>query len=207
MIYFPTLGNGRTWYETSTLHAERASHWWFVYDPIDLAQVAQGQKQQWEIQPRNTWQNNYPGLSRPLPGWADEPKNMITGATYDPTTRRLFVAVRFGWSTGGAGENGHTIYVYRVNSIPTTAATVDLSGRVTNVGGRGIAQVRVSLADSNGETRLALTNGFGYYRFTGVTAGAPHTLTLRHKRYSFNPNQQILTLLENVDNLDFSSVN
>lgn len=203
LIYFPTLGDGRTWYETSTLHAERASHWWFVYDPNDLAQVAQGQKQQWEIQPRSTWQNDYPGLSRPLPGWADEPKNMITGATYDPTTGRLFVAVRFGWSTGGAGENGHTIYVYQVND----AATVSLSGRVTRIGGRGIEAARLSLTDSDGNTRVAVTNRLGYYRFTGVAANATYTLGVRHKRYLFNPNQRTVTASENIADLDFSSVN
>ena len=30
-IFAPMIGNGRAWYETSTPHAERASHWWFVY--------------------------------------------------------------------------------------------------------------------------------------------------------------------------------
>lgn len=115
LVYFPTLGNGRTWYETSTLHAERATHWWYVYDPLDLAAVAQGRAEQWFIQPRTTWPVRYGGLQYPLDGWADEPFHMITGATFDPTTRRLFVAVRFGWTTGPS-EWGHTIHVYRVSA-------------------------------------------------------------------------------------------
>lgn len=40
LVCCPDLGNGRTWYETSTLHAKRASHAWCVYDPADLAAVA-----------------------------------------------------------------------------------------------------------------------------------------------------------------------
>ena len=202
LMYFPTLGNGRTFYQNSTLNAERASHWWMVYDPNDLAQVARGEKQQWEIQPRNSWKVVYPGLSDPLPGWADEPKNMITGVTFDQTTGRLYIAVRFGWATGGAGENGHTIYVYQVNL--TSAAAVSLSGRVTRIGGRGVAAARLSLTNANGERRVALTNGFGYYRFQNVPTGAAYALAARHKLYSFNPNQRTLTPSADVGNLDFS---
>lgn len=206
LIYFPTLGNGRTWYQNSTLNAERASHWWFVYDPADLARVAQGQKQQWEIQPRNTWKVSYPGMPNPLPGWADEPRNMITGVTYDQATKQLFVAVRFGYSTGGAGENGHTVYVYRVNELPPTAAPVTVGGRVTTATGRGVASARLSLTDSNGAARMVSTNGFGFYRFANVAAGAAYTLTAQHKRYSFSPSQRTFTASENVADLNFSAI-
>lgn len=204
LVYFPTLGNGRTWYQNSTLNATRASHWWFVYDPADLARVAQGQKQQWEIQPRNTWRVNYPGMLNPLPGWSDEPRNMITGVTFDPATGHLYIAVRFGWATGGAGENGHTIYVYKVNQLAPTAATVSLSGRVVRASGRGIAAARLSLTDSTGEMRVALTNSFGYYRFDSV-AGAAVSLAAWHKHYSFSPNQRNLTPLGDTADLNFYS--
>ena len=204
LLYFPTLGNGRTWYETSTLHAERASHWWFVYDPLDLAEVAQGNKEQWQIQPRNTWAVQYPGLNYPLPGWANEPQNMITGATFDRTTGLLFVAVRFAWTTGSASENGHTIYAYRVN-VPTAAA-VNLSGRVKRTNGRGIAKARLMLTDSVGAKRFAHTNPFGFYRFSDVEAGIAHTLKVSHKSYKFSPNERIITASGDLDDLDFTSI-
>jgi hypothetical protein len=120
LIFFPTISNGRVWYETSTLHGESVNHWWYLYDPNDLAQVAQGQKQQWEIQPAAEWQIQYPGLTYPLPGWSDLPKNLITGVTYDSTTRRLYVGVAFGDSEHGL-YGVPKVYVYEVQSSSNPA--------------------------------------------------------------------------------------
>ena len=115
------MSKGRAWYETSTLHAQNATHWWFVYDPADLAQVAQGQKQQNAIQPKSSWAVQYAGLSYPLPGWADGPGNQITGSTYDPVGNRVYIAVRF------AGGNRHIVYVYEVLDSSSTDNTVPAS--------------------------------------------------------------------------------
>jgi len=122
LIFFPTLGNGRVWYEGSTVHAERGSHWWFVYDPVDLAKVAQSQKQQWEIQPAATWQVQYPGLTYPLGGWSDVVGNLISGVTYDNITRRLYVAVRLGdpeYGLYGVAK----VHVYEVQDNATSDTT------------------------------------------------------------------------------------
>jgi hypothetical protein len=94
VLFFPTMSHGRTWYATSTLHAERGSHWWYEYDPVDLGHVAEGTKQQWQIQPKNSWSVEYPDVSYPLPEWADEPKQHVVGSTYDSTTQTLYIAVR-----------------------------------------------------------------------------------------------------------------
>lgn len=76
LLFFPTLAGGRTWYETSTLHAERASHQWWVYDPADLGRVASGTAQRWQIQAAKRWPVRYPGQPSPLSGWSDEPRQM-----------------------------------------------------------------------------------------------------------------------------------
>lgn len=110
VLFLPTLGVGRTWYETSTLHAENAAHWWFVYDPADLARVASGRARQWAIQPARSWRVRVPGLPDPLPGWADGPGTPVTGSVFDPVTSRLYVAVRFGAGTG----SGHLVLAYAV---------------------------------------------------------------------------------------------
>jgi hypothetical protein len=127
LVYFPTMSKGRAWYETSTLHAQNATHWWFVYDPADLAQVAQGQKQQNAFQPKYSWAVQYAGLTYPLPGWSDWPGNQITGSTYDPVGKCLYIAVRF-----AAGDR-HEIYVYEVldsSSADTTAPAAPTGVRV-----------------------------------------------------------------------------
>jgi len=114
LLYFPTLGNGRTWHETSTLHAERSTHAWFVYDPADLARVAQGQLERWQIQATKRWKVNYPGQIDPLPGWADEPRQMVVGSVWDAASSRVYVALRQTFDPDSSGERGIVVYAYEV---------------------------------------------------------------------------------------------
>lgn len=112
VVFFPTLGRGRTWYEESTLHAERASHAFYVYDPMDLGKVAAGKEKQWKIQPAATWDVFFDNISYPMAGWRDEPYRMITGATFDQPRRTLYIAVRFAYGTGTAAQ--HMVYAFKV---------------------------------------------------------------------------------------------
>jgi hypothetical protein len=108
LLYAATLGNGRNWYEASDRNAERGSHVLYVYDPADLALVAQGVKTQDQIQWRNSWPITFPGLTYPLAGWRGDPSNIVTGVTFDTSTGRLYLMVR--WSAG----NYANVYVYQV---------------------------------------------------------------------------------------------
>lgn len=112
VVFFPTLGRGRTWYEESTLHAERAAHAFYVYDPMDLGKVATGKAKQWKIQPAATWDVFFDNINYPMPGWRDEPHRMITGATFDQPRRTLYIAVRFAYGTGAAAQ--HLVYAFKV---------------------------------------------------------------------------------------------
>lgn len=73
----------------------------WAYDATDLLAVKNGTRQPWDVRPYATW--TLPGLTEThaaiLPG----------GATYDPSTRRLYVAPRW-----GGGER--RIYVYAVDA-------------------------------------------------------------------------------------------
>jgi hypothetical protein len=52
-------------------------------------------------------------FSYPLPSWQDEPTFMIVGVVWDPTTSRVYVAVRF---ATGFNVNGRTVvYAYQVS--------------------------------------------------------------------------------------------
>lgn len=115
VLFLPTMGVGRTWYEQSTLHAEHAAHWWFVYDPADLALVAAGRRRQWQIQPARSWRVRVPGLPDPLPGWSDGPRNLVTGAVFDRPESLLYVAVRFG--TGPERDAQHLVLAYRISRV------------------------------------------------------------------------------------------
>ena len=87
-----------------------------------------------------------------------------------------------------------------------TAAAVEVGGRVATAEGAGIANARVSMTDSAGETREALTNSFGFYRFSEVPAGETYVFTVKHKRYSFDAPTQVHYIDDARDNLDFTAL-
>jgi hypothetical protein len=81
---------------------------WYVYDPADLAQVAQGGLSLDSVPPASMTQVEYPGV--------DSLHDMgfysyTNGATYDPTTHRLYVL---------AGSATTTVYVYELDDTPAT---------------------------------------------------------------------------------------
>lgn len=116
----PILGVGKCWYNTTDPHAmtiagSGAAHWWYFYDPADLAAVASGAKKSWEIQPTEEHAVSYPGVSG-QGTWYDLPDHMITGIVFDPVASRLYVAVGFGSypSLQGAQYGSTLVEVYQV---------------------------------------------------------------------------------------------
>jgi hypothetical protein len=85
--------------------------------------------------------------------------------------------------------NGADIGAFEV--LSPTAATVSISGRVTTATGRGIKSVRLTLTDSNGQVRTAMTATFGYYQFTDVQVGQTYILSATGKQYTFSQPTQV----------------
>ncbi len=79
----------------------------------------------------------------------------------------------------------------------------EINGRVKNSFGQGIPRTVISLSDSNGNVQSAITNPFGYYKFTGLTAGEIYTVTASSKQYQFQNNPRVVTVLEDLLNEDF----
>jgi hypothetical protein len=96
------------YYQQSRTNSDSFSFEWMVYDPKDLADVAQEVKQQWQIQPKYRWNDST------LMGPGDVGTNIVGGMTYDETTGRLYVLV------SGANKLGvepyPRMYVYQVGS-------------------------------------------------------------------------------------------
>ena len=86
-----------------------------------------------------------------------------------------------------------------------TAANAPVSGRVTTADGSGIRNVRVSLTDQSGNVRSALTNAFGYYRFEGIEAGQTVVISIAAKRYVFANSTRIVTVQEELADIDFTA--
>ncbi len=61
----------------------------------------------------------------------------------------------------------------------------------------------LTLTDSSGNTRTALSSPFGYYGFQGVEAGQVYILSINHKRYTFDPDTRTINVVDEIIDLDF----
>lgn len=85
-----------------------------------------------------------------------------------------------------------------------TAANAEISGRVVNSFGRGIPRAMLTLQNSgSGTTVSAISNSFGYFRFTEQPAGETYLLSIAAKKYTFNPNVQVINLTSSINDLVF----
>jgi hypothetical protein len=90
-------------------------------------------------------------------------------------------------------------------ALQPTAASASIGGRVLSSDGRGIAKVTVTLVDGTGNTQTYLTNGFGYYSFEGLGTGQTYTVSVRNKKYTFNPSSRVVSLEDNINDADFTA--
>ena len=87
--------------------------------------------------------------------------------------------------------------------IGPTAAAATVTGRVLAADGRGIARARILMTDANGVERTAITNQFGYYRFVDVRSGETYLFTVTAKNRAFAQSSVVVTVNDNVADLDF----
>lgn len=104
-----------------------------------------------------------------------------------------------------AGESSGNAAVARYIGLGPTSAGVAVSGRVTSSNGAGLRGVKVSLTDSMGVTRLAITGSFGYYRFDEVAAGGTYILTVSSKRNTFASPSKVISATDELTDVDFVS--
>lgn len=83
----------------------------------------------------------------------------------------------------------------------TTAAKVNVSGRVTFADGRGISGARVMLTDASGNPRRAITNRLGYYTFNEVEAGQAYVMSASARQISFT--SKLIAVVDELGNVDF----
>lgn len=106
---------------------------------------------------------------------------------------------------GGVGNNFKVLIegfadVNYTNAAAPTAAGVSVAGHVTTSSGRGIANARVSITGSNGETRTVTTDRMGFYRFEDVEAGKAYIISASSPRYRFADRQ--ISISDDMRDLD-----
>lgn len=87
--------------------------------------------------------------------------------------------------------------------ITPSAASVSIGGRAMTADGQGIGKTTVTFTDSEGATRTAMTNPFGYYRFDDVAVGATYVFSAQNKRYVFAQPQQVLYVDQANEEVNF----
>ena len=103
------------------------------------------------------------------------------------------------WTT--TNTSNWALAAVAVKQSVATAASVSISGRVLTAYGRGVPRARVTLTDASGETRYAMTNFFGYYRFEQVTPGETYIFNVESKSNKFAP--RVLTVTEDLSDFNF----
>ncbi|MEQ1605106.1 MAG: carboxypeptidase-like regulatory domain-containing protein, partial [Pyrinomonadaceae bacterium] len=75
-----------------------------------------------------------------------------------------------------------------------------ISGRVLNANGQGVRNATVTIIDSVGNRRTAVTGSFGNYSFEGLEIGRDYLLTVANKRYRFAT--RTINLTENLSDVN-----
>lgn len=92
------------------------------------------------------------------------------------------------------------------DELAPTAALVSVSGSIRTFDGASIRNIVITLTNlSTGEARSARSTSFGHYRFDGVQAGEAYLITVTSRRYTFESNTRILTVLGDLTDVDFAA--
>ena len=88
--------------------------------------------------------------------------------------------------------------------LPVNAAVVSLAGRVTTADGHGIRNAHVVITGEGlSEAQTATTGSFGYFSFQGLNAGQTYIVTVNSQRYRFSVPSRVITLVDNLADVDF----
>jgi len=89
--------------------------------------------------------------------------------------------------------------------IGPSTSTDSISGRVMTAEGQPIRNAVVTLrGNSLGTPLKATTDSFGYYWFSGLTAGETYVVTATSQRFTFTMPSRVITLADNFMDVDFT---
>jgi uncharacterized delta-60 repeat protein len=126
---------------------------------------------------------------------------ILTGLSL-PTNQNLFIRAHGVLRTGQ--NNGSQAIIESLQNVFLSATPIRVSvrGRVLNNQSKNFtARQLVALTNSQGNSRLVLTNQFGYYNFNEVLTGEIYTVKITSKQHSFA--SQLVAVGANITNLDF----
>ena len=91
--------------------------------------------------------------------------------------------------------------------VAPVAANASVSGRVSAANGYGIRNAVIEVAGGNlTEPRYVRTSSFGYYQVDDLEVGETYVLTVQSKRFVFANPSIVLTVQENVGEVNFEAI-
>ena len=93
-----------------------------------------------------------------------------------------------------------------IEFFSATAANASVSGRVTTAEGFGIRNATVVITGNSLSSPITATTGsFGYFTFDGLRTGETYVVTVNSQRYTFGKPSQVISLIDNVVDADFTA--
>jgi subtilisin-like proprotein convertase family protein len=167
-----------------------------------------------------TWESPVTNFPAPAPpGPYNEPGSTIGGTgsqtlfgTFGLTNSngqwRLYVRDDAGAPLpGGDAVTGCFNGGWGIEFLTSTAANASISGRVLTAGGNGIRNAEVVISGGTlTEPMRVQTGSFGYYSFDGLQTGQTYMITVNSRRYLFTTPTRVVSLTDNIADLDFIAV-
>ena len=82
-----------------------------------------------------------------------------------------------------------------------TSANVEVAGQVVSNTGLPIGRTYLTLSDQSGNVHQALTNPFGYFRFSDIPSGQTYVLSMRSKSFVFTPSSISIAITSDINDL------
>lgn len=94
-----------------------------------------------------------------------------------------------------------------VACVVASAANASLGGRVLTANGRGVSKAWVEISGGTLTQPIrVMTNPFGYYTFSDLASGQTYTVSVASKGNSFSQPTRIITLGDDLTDVDFSTI-
>ncbi|MBC7796356.1 MAG: carboxypeptidase regulatory-like domain-containing protein [Pyrinomonadaceae bacterium] len=83
----------------------------------------------------------------------------------------------------------------------TTAAGIEIAGKVRTASGKPLSGANVKLVSASGDFKTARTNAFGNYKINGINSGETYILNVQSKRFQFA--EQVVFANEDMNDVNF----
>jgi large repetitive protein len=102
------------------------------------------------------------------------------------------------------GGTGQIAGGWGIEFLTPTAAGGQISGRVLTADSIAIRNAEVTVTGNTlVEPLRVTTSSFGYFTFEGLTVGETYVVTVNSRRFTFQAPSQVVSLVDNIANLDF----